>query len=155
MAKHEYYGQDAAITVDTADGGTTDVVAGLRQVTVRELVDVDEGRSADSVKRSSERQRNYRVRVDAAYINWDVEFLREWHGGSGGTANSAMQDTTQPKLFDIQVDVTQHDAATDLRADVTDAYTDDIPVFNQAAFDGGVVENDVTFVGKDLSLSEV
>lgn len=153
MPAREYHGADASITVATADG-TSIPVAELLNVNVREQVEVDELRTADSIKLSEVKQRNYSVLVEATYVSWDLEFLKEWHAGSGGTAASQMNDTSDPTLFDIDVQVTQHGQSTDTKVAVTDCYIDDIPVFAGATHEAWI-ENDFSAVGKDLTLSEV
>lgn len=153
MASREYHGADASITVATADG-TNIPVAELRSINIREQVESDELYSADSIFRSAVKQRNFRVLVEATVVAWDIEFLKEWQAGSGGTATTNVLDTSDPTLFDIDGQVTQHGQTTDLKAAVTDCYIDDIPVFAGASHDAWI-ENDFRAIGKNVTLSEV
>lgn len=153
MAAREYHGSDMSISVATADG-TSITVGEIRGINIRAQVDADPLYSADSILRSAIKQRNFRVLIEANYVSWDVEFLKEWFAGSNGTAASTMADTSDPTLFDIDGQVTEHGQSNDLKAAVTDCFIADIPVFASATHDAWV-ENDFSAVGKQITVSEV
>lgn len=154
MASRSYHGADLSLTVTTKDGVSI-TVGEIRGVNIVEQFEADDFYSADSIKRAKTKQRNFSVLVDFDIGKFDIALIKQFHGGSGGSATQSMQDTSDTALYDVTGTVTQHEASTDLEATVSDCRFDgELPVFSDVSHDGWMVYSG-TMVGKDIRVREV
>lgn len=149
MAEKKYFGDDMTISM-TTEGGTTINIGEAKGVTVTPNAEHVEMYSADSIKRSDVKRREFSVDVEIEIASWDVAMIQQWLGGSGASSTSVV-DTTDPQLFSITGEVTPSDGSTNLKAVVDGVYFDEIPAFD--ASEGEWVTNNPSGVGKDLTLT--
>jgi len=149
MPNNTYHGDDMTITLKTEDG--TDVNVGeAKGVTVTPTAEHNELYSADSIKRSAVKRREAKVNVEIEVAAWDVEMIKQWLGGDG-TSSSTFEDSTDPQLFNLVGTVTPSDSGTDLEADVTGVYFEEMPVFD-ASEEEWVTES-LSGTGADVTVS--
>lgn len=94
---------DDYVTLDLVeeDSSTATPVAGLQDLTINPGVSVERLYTADSIKIEEQMQHEFEVPVDIGYSLWDVDVVKQWLGGQGGTAQSTMADTSDPQKFQI------------------------------------------------------
>jgi hypothetical protein len=114
----------------TPAGNTTDVVAGIRGVTLEaEFQTLEEMYTADSTKRVTVKQAQAGVPVSVEFAFFDGSFVEQWLGGESGTATS-LSDTSDPALFELSGDFRNDDGSQKIDVEITDIYFENIPMFD-------------------------
>lgn len=151
MTEFAYWGDEMAITTYQTSSGTTLNIGALRGVEIIPSFQTTEVLySADDVKFDTEAQGEFQVEVNVTAAKWDVATIQTWLGGSG-TSSTSVVNTSDPTLFDITGEVTPKGSSTNLSADVTRCHTDSMPVFSAARNE--FIENDITFIGQNLTVT--
>jgi len=127
-----YFFSDAALTVTDPDNSDETVaIAGLRGITLTPAYETTELYTADSTFRETVKQYEHNVNVEIDYAFFDIEAAQLWLGGQGTVptdSNTDSTDTTDPKLFDLEVVTSSADGTVERTAAVEAIVFPEFPI---------------------------
>ena len=136
------------LTLETS-GGSTDLVAGIRGVTLEaEYQTFERLYTADSTVAVTDKQAQFNVPVSIEYAFFDPTFAEEWLGGDG-TSSTSQTDTSDPQEYKLTGDFRNRDGSKKIEVTVTGITFENIPLFD-ASMDEYVVWG-LEGNGKDVS----
>jgi len=121
-----YFTNDFETLSLTPTGGSTDVIAGIKNVTIEISYGTFERFfTADSTKRAASKQGELAIPVSIEYAFFDENLILEYTDGTGSIA-----DTSDPPEFDLSGEFRSRDNDKKISVDVKEINFENLPIFD-------------------------
>ena len=120
-----YFVNDYETLTLTPSGDSTDVVAGVKNVSIElSWGTFERFFTADSVERAASKQAELAIPVSIEYAFFDGAFVEEW------LTSGAVTDSSDPPEFDLTGDFRSRDGDKQIEVEVTGINFENIPIFD-------------------------